>query len=131
VDWKTVCSSKEVGGLGVRKIREFNLTLLGKWGWRLLEDTESLWFRVLSARYGVEGGRMKGGGVRLHYGGVIRMPYVGMSGLTPMLVAQWEIGNKRFSSLMFGWVRCHLEKGLALYMTCRCLKTNLCLICVS
>jgi len=27
-----------------------------------LEDTDSLWFRMLSARYGVEGGRLKGGG---------------------------------------------------------------------
>jgi len=32
VDWNTVCRGKEVGGLGVRSIREFNLALLGKWG---------------------------------------------------------------------------------------------------
>ena len=31
VDWNTVCGSKEVGGLGVRRIREFNLALLGRW----------------------------------------------------------------------------------------------------
>jgi len=62
VDWNTVCRSKEVGGLGLRRIREFNLALLGKWGWTMLEDTESLWFRVLLERYGVEGGRLKGGG---------------------------------------------------------------------
>jgi len=62
VDWNTVCSRKEVGGLGVRRIREFNIALLGKWCWRLLEDTDSMWFRVLSARYGVEGGRLLGGG---------------------------------------------------------------------
>ena len=48
-----------------------------------------------------------------------------------MPVAQWEMGNKRFSGRKFGWVGCHLDKGLAGYMTCRCLKTNLCLICVS
>ena len=57
VDWNTVCRSKEVGGLGVRRIREFNLALLGRWCWRLLVDSSSLWFRVLAARYGVEGGR--------------------------------------------------------------------------
>ena len=27
VDWNTVCSSKEVGGLGVRSLREFNIAL--------------------------------------------------------------------------------------------------------
>jgi len=62
VDWNSVCRSKEVGGLGVRRIREFNTALLGKWCWRLLEDRDSLWFRVLSARYGVVEGRLRGGG---------------------------------------------------------------------
>ena len=62
MDWNTVCRSKEVGGLGVRRISEFNTALLEKWCWRLLTDTSSLWFRVLSARYGMEGGRLKAGG---------------------------------------------------------------------
>jgi len=62
VDWKTVCRRKEVGGLGVRRIREFNLALLGRWCWRLLVDRNSLWFRVLASRYGVEGGKIQGGG---------------------------------------------------------------------
>jgi len=48
--------------LRVRRIREFNLALLGKWWWRLLEETNSLWCRVLMARYGVVEGRVKGGG---------------------------------------------------------------------
>ena len=50
VDWNTVCRGKEVGGLEVRRIREFNIALLGKWCWRLLEERESLWFTVLSVR---------------------------------------------------------------------------------
>jgi len=62
MDWTTVCSSKEVGGLEVRRIREFNIALLGKWCWRVMADTHSLWYRVLPARYGVEGGRLMGGG---------------------------------------------------------------------
>ena len=48
--------------MGVRRIREFNLALLGRRCWRLLIDRSSLWFRVLAARYGVEGGRLQGGG---------------------------------------------------------------------
>jgi len=54
--------SKECGGLGVRRLREFNLALLGKWCWRLLEDRGSFWYRVLVARYGEEAGRLEVGG---------------------------------------------------------------------
>ena len=35
VDWNTVCRSKEVCGLAVRRIREFSVALLGKWCWRM------------------------------------------------------------------------------------------------
>jgi len=63
IDWKSVCLMKEVGGLWVRRIREFNSGLLGKWCWQLLVDLESFWFRVLAARYGVEGGRLKDEGL--------------------------------------------------------------------
>jgi len=31
INWDTVCLRKEFGGLGVRQLREFNLSLLGKW----------------------------------------------------------------------------------------------------
>ncbi|GAU10927.1 hypothetical protein TSUD_426970, partial [Trifolium subterraneum] len=62
VSWDSVCLRKEYGGLGVRQLREFNLALLGKWCWRMLVDREGLWFRVLAARYGVEGGRLRDGG---------------------------------------------------------------------
>ncbi|RHN59920.1 putative reverse transcriptase zinc-binding domain-containing protein [Medicago truncatula] len=34
----------------------------GKWCWRLLVDRESLWYRVVSARYGVEGGYVREAG---------------------------------------------------------------------
>ena len=57
-----MCLSKEEGGLGVRRMREFNVALLGKWCWRMLVDKDGLWYRVLKARYGEEGGRLKEGG---------------------------------------------------------------------
>jgi len=62
VDWVLVCAPKEDGGLGVRRLREFNLSLLGKWCWRMLVDKEGFWYQVLKARYGEEGGRLKKGG---------------------------------------------------------------------
>ncbi|CAJ2638568.1 unnamed protein product [Trifolium pratense] len=64
VNWNSICLSKESGGLGVRRLREFNQALLGKWCWRMLVDREGLWFRVLEARYGIEGGRLRDGGRR-------------------------------------------------------------------
>jgi len=56
VDWNSICMSKGVGGLGVRRLQEFNIALLGKWCWRCLVDREGLWLKVLTSRYGVSGG---------------------------------------------------------------------------
>jgi len=61
-DWQSIYRSQEVGGLGVRRIKDFNIALLGKWCWRLLVDSDSLWCRVLSAHYGVEDDRVREGG---------------------------------------------------------------------
>jgi len=47
--------------LGVRRIREFNVALLGKWCWRMLVERDSLWFKVLLARYGLADGRLRDG----------------------------------------------------------------------
>jgi hypothetical protein len=42
--------------LWVRRIREFNVSLFGKWCWRLKGEKGCLWYIVLTARYGEEGG---------------------------------------------------------------------------
>jgi hypothetical protein len=62
INWDSICSPKEDGGLGVRRMGTFNLSLLGKWCWRMLVDKEGLWYRVLKARYGEVGGRLQEGG---------------------------------------------------------------------
>lgn len=51
IKWDNVYSNKDKGGLGVRRLREFDTALLGKWWWRLKEKCGSLWFRVLAARF--------------------------------------------------------------------------------
>jgi len=48
--------SKEVGGLGVRRLKEFNIALLAKWCWRGLVGRDGLWFKMLSSQYGEERG---------------------------------------------------------------------------
>ena len=50
--WDIICLKKEDGGLGVRRIGEFNLSLISKWCWHLREEKCCLWYRVLAARYG-------------------------------------------------------------------------------
>ena len=62
VAWNTICTSKEVGGLGVKRLNEFNIALLANWCWMCLVVRDSLWFKVLSSRYGEERGWLREGG---------------------------------------------------------------------
>lgn len=52
VAWDKVCREKTMGGLGVRRIEEFNFALLGKWRWYMLENNVRLWKVVLKSLYG-------------------------------------------------------------------------------
>jgi hypothetical protein len=42
IDWNTICKEKEVGGLGVKRIREFNIALLGRLCWRMLTERDKM-----------------------------------------------------------------------------------------
>ncbi|CAL0315533.1 unnamed protein product [Lupinus luteus] len=57
VSWDKVCRSKGEGGLGIKNLSLFNLSLLGKWRWGLLIEKNTLWVRVLLSRYGSRLGR--------------------------------------------------------------------------
>lgn len=48
---KVLCRPKMAGGLGCRDYRSFNLALLAKQGWRLLNNPSSLVAQVLKAKY--------------------------------------------------------------------------------
>lgn len=55
MQWDRMCTKKLRGGLGFRKLKDFNVALLGKQGWRLIVKTGSLVERVFKARYYPEG----------------------------------------------------------------------------
>lgn len=52
VKWKHVCLPKAVGGLGIKDLDLFNLSLLGKWKWRFIVGSEAYWYNILSSWYG-------------------------------------------------------------------------------
>ncbi|XP_058774436.1 uncharacterized protein LOC131648722 [Vicia villosa] len=65
VCWNDVCRPVDKGGLGLRRMEDFNMTLLLKWKRRILESTNSVWYSMLKARYGdvklqvvIEGGKI-------------------------------------------------------------------------
>ncbi|TYG40902.1 hypothetical protein ES288_D12G131500v1 [Gossypium darwinii] len=59
IPWKTLCKPKAMGGLGIRDVRLFNMALLGRQVWRLINNTDSLCFKVLSSKYFPDGNIFK------------------------------------------------------------------------
>jgi hypothetical protein len=53
IKWETVCLPKNKGGLGVRDVRLVNISLLAKWRWKLLDNTQAVWKDVIKGKYGV------------------------------------------------------------------------------
>ncbi|KAA3468407.1 Ribonuclease H-like superfamily protein [Gossypium australe] len=49
--WKDLCLLKENGGLGFRNLANFNVALLAKQGWHLINYPDSLLAKVLKAKY--------------------------------------------------------------------------------
>lgn len=52
VDWKSICRPVRYGVLGVSLFKDHNQALLAKWLWRFGVERESLWQKVVVARFG-------------------------------------------------------------------------------
>ncbi|XP_074352980.1 uncharacterized protein LOC141692140 [Apium graveolens] len=51
MSWNKVCRPKKFGGLGLKELQKFNLSMLAKQGWRLLKETNPLASAVMKAKY--------------------------------------------------------------------------------
>ena len=56
IDWKTVCLSRDKGGLGIYGLLNLNKALLGKWNWRFAVEDNALWREFIIIKYGTEEG---------------------------------------------------------------------------
>ncbi|KAA3483070.1 reverse transcriptase [Gossypium australe] len=55
LSWKTLCHPKGMGGIGLRNMILFNIALIGRQVWRLINNKKSLCFKVLSSKYFPDG----------------------------------------------------------------------------
>ena len=51
LSWDKLSRPKSEGGMGFKDLRYFNLAMLAKQGWRLMQDEGTLLFKCLKARY--------------------------------------------------------------------------------
>ena len=51
VGWSKIIRPKDEGGLGIQAARAKNIALLAKLNWRLYQDKDSLWAKVLLSKY--------------------------------------------------------------------------------
>ena len=49
VNWERMCEAKEVGGMGFKEIEKFNDVLLSKQVWCMINNPDSLCYRVFKA----------------------------------------------------------------------------------
>lgn len=51
LSWNKLSTAKSNGGLGLKRLRTFNVAMLAKQGWRILNECNPLVFAILKARY--------------------------------------------------------------------------------
>jgi hypothetical protein len=70
VSWKSMTQPKSMGGLGFKDFELFNLAMLARQAWRLLQNPETLSARILKSVYypNIDLLEAELGGTRARYG---------------------------------------------------------------
>lgn len=90
VAWPKMSSRKEKGGLGYRDLHLFNLAMLARQAWRLIQVPDSLCARLLKARYRPYGdlvGAREGPGISYSWRSLLR----GLKALENGII--WRVGD--------------------------------------
>lgn len=51
IAWDKICQPKKLGGLGIRKFKAFNNTLLGRQAWRIIHNPKALLSQIYRSKY--------------------------------------------------------------------------------
>ncbi|RVW59950.1 hypothetical protein CK203_086973 [Vitis vinifera] len=109
VNWEVVCTDKEKGGLGLRKLAMLK-SLLGKWIWRYACDKDNLWKQVITVKYGQEGlgwrPKKANGAVGVGFGRRFGKNQIALSHCFPYLFVMAVKGVQRY-----GWDLLHVLRG--------------------
>ena len=101
---------------GVRRIKEFNLELLGKWCWRIgIVCGLGYWRRAMGWREAICAME----GMRVQRGDVASRPYVRRGGFLAMSVERWVMVQVRCVGRMFGWASSRYGIDLEGCLSCR------------
>ena len=68
VNWKTVCTEKKKGGLGLRRLSILNKALMCKWCWRFANERDSHWRKVIRCKFGEDYGGWCSGDINGGFG---------------------------------------------------------------
>ncbi|KAL5820850.1 hypothetical protein ACOSQ3_022732 [Xanthoceras sorbifolium] len=66
VNWRTVCTPKGNGGLGIKSTKLMNQSLLAKAGWRILQGDKGVWSQLLTCKY-LNNANLIGNGNSVHF----------------------------------------------------------------
>jgi hypothetical protein len=100
LEWGKLCKAKDGGGLGFRDLHLFNLALLAKQGWRLLQNPHSLVARVLKAKYYPSSSFLN---AKLGHNPSFTWRSIWNSRETLQLGLQWRVGDGNQISIWDDW----------------------------
>ena len=68
VNWKTVCTTKKKGGLGLWRFSILNKALMFKWCWRFANERDALWRKVIRSKFREDYGGWCSGDIKGGFG---------------------------------------------------------------